>query len=362
MNGQNSITTNWVYQPPNIRDDWFPFNIDELLYPQPSEIVKTGKLPTATPVEYLYKTENAADAESLAFQHRNCAFLHPQFESIPMEYNFTGTAVGLNLDAGTYKFECWGAQCGVPPGGVSPGQYNNLGGYTKGIIKLTEPTNFVMYIGGQGGRGANTMGGWNGGGGNYAGSITLNDNSNGGGATDISIVDSLVTVDAFNRTIRQQGSYIGRIMVAGGGGGGRTTMGAAQGGSGAEGTPQIAGTQTQAGVHSQGNWTTRPAQPGGFGYGASTGFTGDDDPAGGGGYYGGGIQQDNYGGGGSSFVSGGEGMNAVDITGTPTGQPNHYSGFVFTDVVMTAGEREGHGKIVITQIFDSWGIKMVTNI
>ena len=63
------------------------------------------------------------------------------------------------------------------------------------------------------------------------------------------------------------------------------------------------------------------------------------------GYYGGyrgGAQAANYvssGSGGSSFISGHSGCNAItSITDrTHTGQPNHYSGMIFSNTVMTAG-------------------------
>lgn len=51
------------------------------------------------------------------------------------------------------------------------------------------------------------------------------------------------------------------------------------------------------------------------------------------------------GGGGSSFISGYEGCNAISAESTEnniihTNQPNHYSGKVFVDTVMKAGDEE----------------------
>ena len=70
----------------------------------------------------------------------------------------------------------------------------------------------------------------------------------------------------------------------------------------------------------------------------------------GGGYYGGcagtnfgtGFGTGIRGAGGSSFISGHTGCNAISSTSTSTnivhtGQPNHYSGYVFTNTVMKAG-------------------------
>jgi hypothetical protein len=68
---------------------------------------------------------------------------------------------------------------------------------------------------------------------------------------------------------------------------------------------------------------------------------------GGGGYYGGGHGTHPGsswpgGGGGSSFISGYSGCNAIAASSTAsnivhTGQPNHYSGYVFTDMQMLDG-------------------------
>jgi hypothetical protein len=62
--------------------------------------------------------------------------------------------------------------------------------------------------------------------------------------------------------------------------------------------------------------------------------------AAGGGGAGGAVAQNGQGngaGGGSSCISGYTGCNAIDESGNPTGQPNHYSGLIFTNTVMTAG-------------------------
>ena len=54
--------------------------------------------------------------------------------------------------------------------------------------------------------------------------------------------------------------------------------------------------------------------------------------------------------GGSSFISGYSGCNAITSATdrTPSGQPNHYSGKVFTNMTMTAGANSGNGKAAIT--------------
>jgi hypothetical protein len=78
---------------------------------------------------------------------------------------------------------------------------------------------------------------------------------------------------------------------------------------------------------------------------------------GGGGYYGGGggvtsayCVGGSAGGGGSSFISGYTGCNAINSSGTVTGQPNHYSGYVFSNGYMEAGVQSGDGVVKITRI------------
>ena len=111
------------------------------------------------------------------------------------------------------------------------------------------------------------------------------------------------------------------------------------------GTGGTGGTQT-AGGYDHGSPGTSAKIPtgvynkGGFGFGGG----GENPSAGGGsGYYGGGGSAHvNSAGGGSSFISGHTGCNAISSSSTSTnivhtGQPNHYSGYVFTNTVMKAG-------------------------
>jgi len=89
---------------------------------------------------------------------------------------------------------------------------------------------------------------------------------------------------------------------------------------------------------------------------------------GGSGYYGGSAGNHAGGAGGSSFISGYPGCNAISANSTEdaivhTGQPNHYSGYVFTNSVMKAGNETmpspsggtetghtGNGYAIITQL------------
>ncbi len=168
----------------------------------------------------------------------------------------------------------------------------------------------------------------------------------GGGATDIRLTNG--SWDNFN-------SLKFRIMVAGGGGGrGYSTNvssyfpGCAGGltGQDAYGNHMwtfagTGGTQTSGGIDSE--HTTKYLDlnglfgKGGKGYGNYDGGGG-----GGSGYYGGSGGIVDSGSGGSSFISGHTGCNAISSSSTSsnivhTGQPNHYSGYVFTNTVMKAG-------------------------
>lgn len=264
------------------------------------------------------------------------------------EFSYTGNYQTFTIPAsGNYKIELWGAQ-----GGDYLTILGGRGGYTKGKIFLNTGTNIYIYVGGA--PGTDDAGGWNGGG-------TLNAGQSlygraGGGATDIRLV---------NGDWNNINSLRSRIMVAAGGGGANYrnypdqgcgygqgpggTGGGLTGGNGistdhtnssnctygwAIGT---GGTQTSGGQYvsydASGNITSSPVS-GSFGGSSSSTFV---QSGGGGGYYSGGGSGHGGGGGGSSFISGYAGCNAINASGAHTGQPNHYSGYVFTDMQMIAG-------------------------
>lgn len=237
-------------------------------------------------------------------------------------FDYTGTVQSQELPAGTYKLQVWGAQ-----GGSSTGDYaatGSKGGYSEGILKLTQTTTLYIFVGGAGGSIASSStsttvvnGGWNGGGGakpyNYVGtgpSRAYSYPRAGGGATDIALVTSSMTYSS-NRTNRSSDSLLSRIIVAGGGGGSsyiRKTGGSSYSyastgvsvGGGTSGGGQYGGSQSSAGTG------------GGFGYGGIQNSSSSVMPgAGGGGWYGGGSsnaaqatsQTVNYNGGGSGFVN-----------------------------------------------------------
>lgn len=256
-------------------------------------------------------------------------------------FNYTGNVQEFDVPiSGTYKVELWGAS-----GGNGNNTYiGGNGAYTSGNVYL-EKKPVYLYVGGLGNTGIKVSGGYNGGGSSCTQDSTC---GSGGGATDIRLTNG--TWDYFD-------SLKSRIMVAAAGGGGAiytaesTGYGGAAGGLiGYNGTStnsadRVGGGGTQTGMIDYPYyyyWTT-----GKFGVG-DDGYTGSGmriNGAGGSGYYGGrsGGDYGAAGGGGSSFISGYSGCDAIAESSTEnniihTGQPNHYSGKIFTDSVMIDGK------------------------
>lgn len=245
---------------------------------------------------------------------------------------------------GNYKIELWGAQ--------GAGTYGAKGAYVKGNIILSEEQLLYIYVGGQGN---GLTGGYNGGANVLKSGVTVSGTrtgTGGGGATDVRLTSG--TWNNFD-------SLKSRIMVAGGGGGNgygeNTAVGVGGGlyGETGNGTPSVCGSWGGKQTSSDGYYCEdKPETKGGFGFGGSTltesttvVTTGG---GGGGGYYGGGgnisvtnnYQNMGSGGGGSSFISGFSGCDAISSSSTSTNiihtnQANHYSGKVFTNGSMIAG-------------------------
>lgn len=147
-------------------------------------------------------------------------------------FGYTGSVQEITLPKGKYKLQCWGAQ-----GGNVTGTYavnGSKGGYSEGVLTLTETTKLYVFVGGQGTAYTSSAsqtstsvvnGGWNGGG---AGVRTARYSSGdedgrsfprgGGGATDISTVTSALSYSS-GRTTRDSASLLARCIVAGGGAG-----------------------------------------------------------------------------------------------------------------------------------------------
>ena len=207
-----------------------------------------------------------------------------------LNFDYTGAVQSVTLPKGTYKLECWGAQGGNRSQDSASATVtgSGLGGYSIGILTLTQLTTCYIYVGGQGGMSSSTgnvkvEGGFNGGG--FASHESTGEPGNGGGgATDVRIA---------------QDSLYARIIVAGGGGGSGEDNetggygGGETGGAGSGNTSLTQASQTSGGTNSFG-----------FGLGGNT-YNG----GAGGGWYGGGGAYDSdsdsdgrWGGGGSGYV------------------------------------------------------------
>ena len=300
-------------------------------------------------------------------------------------YGYSGTYQTFEAPyTGNYLIQLWGAQGGHDtPEADYPG---GTGGYTSGIIKLNAHEVLYVYVG-EKPIGKGSAGGWNGGG------TSTYDGAGAGGATDIRLV-----AGAWNDST----SLASRIMVAAGGGGGYGKYSNAAGGLTGRysNTSQSGGPGTQTAGGAKGTSSRGSGTNGGFGYGGNGGYCA---TGGGGGYYGGGggiIMSNGAGGGvgagGSSYISGYTGCVAIsaanDLTPksvngvqcadgtTNTECSYHYSGKVFTEPVMAAGDEymptydgtstmkgnEGGGYAKITYIpeleHDNFLISLTSNI
>jgi len=295
-----------------------------------SSIVTSGNVNTNVAGSYTltYNVSDSAGNAALA-KTRTVNVLETTFN-----YTYTGNYQIFTAPyTGNYNIQLWGAR----GGSSSDGQ----GAYVSGRISLLANTTFYIYIGQRGGEG-----GYNGGGHHSINGIQI-DGYNGGGATDIRLVNGVWNdFDSLKSRI---------IVAAGGGGNSHCGFGAPGGGlTGLKGVngvcsgPDTAGlgaSQTSGGLAGYFSWSGTAPTNGIFGVGGSgnSAYGG----GGGGGYYGGGgsgVTSSSMGGGGSgsSFISGYLGCNAISSSSistniTHTGQPNHYSGYVFSDTQMISG-------------------------
>lgn len=215
-----------------------------------------------------------------------------------LNYSYTAEVQSVTLPAGEYKLECWGAQ----GGSYSASFQGGLGGYSVGILTLTEETTLNIYVGGQPAAVTTNRtvcpGGFNGGGDGYNRyySSVYSYGQGGGGGTDIRINDT---------------TLYSRVIVAGGGGGsssnddratkygGGKIGGCTIDGGGGQQTSGGSASKITAGIFGTGASTT--TNGGNYKYGSG---------GGGGGWYGGGAcstyndstNYRSYNGGGSGYV------------------------------------------------------------
>ena len=232
-------------------------------------------------IEYKYDVETLSSASNLNITI-TMNYINPKkaVQDTVWDYEYTGgEQYFIANKSGNYKFELWGA--GTEYISARAGGY---GGYATGQLSLDKSDKLYINVGGQGVRGQNSLGGYNGGGNSaYVGS------SSGGGATHIALSSGQL------KTFSPNNNGVGNIIiVAGGGGGQSSTRGGSGGGyigvSGVDGYNEegvrvapTGGTQIAGGLGEGGNTTTLI---GTFGKGGNGGTGG-----GGGGYYGGGASK-----------------------------------------------------------------------
>ena len=124
-------------------------------------------------------------------------------------FSYSGSSKQVELPAGKYKLQVWGAQ-----GGSNGGK----GGYAEGVIQLFSNETVFICVGSQP---SSRSGGYNGGGSGGSGNSS---GYGGGGATDIRLSGNSIS---------------NRILVAGGGGG---TGGKGEGNNGSGGASGVSGT------------------------------------------------------------------------------------------------------------------------
>ncbi|WP_199257148.1 glycine-rich protein [Tomitella fengzijianii] len=160
------------------------------------------------------------------------------------------------------------------------------GARVSGIIDTAQVETLYIEVGGDGGHGNQTAGGWNGGGdGGY-------DGGGGGGATDVRTV---------SRTESDSGTLGSRVIIAAGGGGGGACVHSGPGGDAGHGAPGGGGAGTESAGGAGGSAAASPGTRGAGGVGDYGSYC-DGGGGGGGGLFGGGGGGESAGGGGGSSL------------------------------------------------------------
>lgn len=289
------------------------------------------------------------------------------FNGAIMNFDYTGSVQTATLTPGRYKLECWGAEGG---NGTDSPNTNGKGGYSVGVLTLSQTLNIFIYAGGAGiatpsaSRWTITNGGFNGGGWTRSYNKSV---GSGGGGSDIRI---------------GQDSLYSRVIVAGGGGGSGNGRGASGHGGGYNGIGYVAGTGSVS-INNNGynnvigNYATQTtggdcivyqsdeqnnSKAGTFGIGAcfySNNSSNTASGAGGGGWYGGGATNHCSGGGGSGYV-----YTSSTVSSYPSGCLLN-SSYYLTDTQTIAGNQSflapsgstetghsGNGYVRITKLTD----------
>ncbi len=273
-------------------------------------------------------------------------FCGTAFSQTTYTLSYTGSVQTMNLQAGSYLVEMWGADGGGTTGNntnAAVAKLGGKGGYAKGTLIISGATTASIYVGGKGStEGLSVPGGFNGGGSSSGGTSGVC--GSGGGASDIRVGGNALT----DRKIVAGGGGAagyqecnGSANVISGGNGGGLTGGTPVPGSYSTRIGQ-GGTQTAGGAGGT-DATYLAGTAGSFGQGGNGGLTttsSGNAAGGGGGWYGGGSGSNGFycsggGGGGSSYIGG-----VTSATTIMYGQ----TGFV------TNPDVNGNGRVLITEL------------
>ena len=210
-------------------------------------------------------------------------------------FNYTGKERAFYVPhTGKYKLEVWGAQGGDADYDSSNFYAGGYGGYSTGVVSLTDSDVLYIQIGGKGPNDEGEYGGYNGGGRSYRNGGGGNIGA-GGGATHIATASGLLKDFSENTN---------KLLIVAGGGGGSNYWSGGQWGYGGSGGGIQGVDGASSGTHLTGKGGTQDSGgtgggDGSFGLGASSYYS-VGSAGGGGGFYGGGSSKDNAGGGGGS--------------------------------------------------------------
>ena len=287
---------------------------------------------------------------------------------VDFSYSTSGEQTYSIPDNGYYKLEVWGAQ-----GGTVGSKKGGYGGYSSGIIYLSENDVLYINVGGKGCGSANTTicGGYNGGG--SAVTTSSSDSAGGGGgATHIALSSgTLVSFDANSNGVADS-NEIGDILIVAGGGGGAYYHSSynSDGGAGGGYLGGLAPTGTCSGrtlvtgsaaSQSGGGTANTCSGSGGSGTFGKGGSSSSWSAGGGGGYYGGGSSYAHGANGGSGYIgysglsngvmycygcyeNGNSGTKTVSTTGS-NGTASCSNGYSSDPLSNCAKSENGHDRI-----------------
>jgi hypothetical protein len=279
---------------------------------------------------YPFKVNMAASTLASVLAGILCLVITSCYGQNIWEFEYTGQEQTIELPAGSYKLEVWGAQGGEG----HPDAPGGKGGYSVGEITFSNPNSIKVFVGESGE--STGEGTYNGG-----GAAASNYGAEGGGATDIRIYPFALE---------------NRIIVAGGGGGGTYGSFPASGGAGGGDTGGM-GLSADGFIGGQGGAQTMGGEAGccynntsagSFGEGAGPGSY--HNAGGGGGWYGGGSGAAHAGAGGGSGYVGSLIENQMLSGNELLPDPANTESFI--------GGKEGNGFARITQKYRLNGLEV----